>query len=91
MVALLLAAAVIALTLLALLLGGVLAAIVSGVILANALATYLGARAYALHCLKAARAARSERWRPSAFRRPPAPPLESEREEQHHELTIYRR
>jgi hypothetical protein len=91
MLALLFAVAVILLTVLALLLAGVLAAVVTGVVLLNVFATYLGARAHTLHCDKAARAVRSERWRPSSFHRPPEPPFESEQQEESQPLTIHRR
>jgi hypothetical protein len=95
MLVLLLAGALIALTILALLLLGVVAAIVTGIVLLN-----LAALALALRPRRAAhgrdsgeREGRSERWRPSSFRRLPeqplAPPLESD--EPAHPLTVHRR
>ncbi|HEX3909618.1 MAG TPA: hypothetical protein VHW67_02805 [Solirubrobacteraceae bacterium] len=86
MLALLLAVALIALTIVALLLGGVIVAIVTGIALLNVFAVVLGLRS---------RRDRSsphppERWRPSAFRRLPQPPLEDD-EESSHELTVHRR
>ncbi len=89
MLALLLAVALIALTILALLLSGVIAAIATGVGLLNVLALVIGLRS------RRARPAPCppERWRPKSFRRPPAPPLEPEAEEQlhSHSLTVHRR
>jgi polyferredoxin len=89
MLALLLAVALIGLTILALLLSGVVAAIATGVGLLNVLALVIGLRSR-----RARPAPRPpERWRPKSFRRPPAPPLEPEAEEQLHSrsLTVYRR
>jgi hypothetical protein len=89
MLALLLAAALIALTILALLLAGVVAAIATGVGLLNVLALLIGLRSRRTRPSPAA----PERWRPRSFRRPPAPPLEPEAEEQLHtrSLTVHRR
>jgi hypothetical protein len=75
MVALLLAAALVGLTVLALLLAGALVAAAVAVAMLNVGLVALGAR---LRHLTEARAHRSERWRPSAFRLPPELPLESE-------------
>ncbi len=88
MLALLLAVALIALTVLALLLAGVVAAIVTGIALLNVFAVVLalGSR----RSRDRTTAPPPERWRPSAFRRPPQPPLESDDEEQH-PLTVHRR
>jgi len=89
MLALLLAIALVALTVLALLLAGVVAAIATGVGLLNVLALVIGLRS------RRSRPGPSttERWRPKSFRRPPAPPLEPEAEEQlhSHSLTVHRR
>jgi hypothetical protein len=85
MLALLLAAALIALTVLALLLGGVVAAIVTGIVLLNVFAVLLRLRAPSPR----PSAATPERWRPSAFRRPPELPLPAE--EDADELTVRRR
>ncbi len=89
MPALLLAVAMIALTILALLLAGVVAAIVTGIGLLNVLALVIGLRS------KPARPTQDapERWRPKSFRRPPAPPLDPEADEQlrSHTLTVRRR
>jgi polyferredoxin len=89
MLALLLAIALIALTVLALLFAGVVAAIVTGVGLLNVFVLVIGLRS------RRSRPGPStpERWRPKSFRRPPAPPLEPEAEEQLHSrsLTVHRR
>jgi hypothetical protein len=75
MVALLLAAALVGMTLLALLLAGVLVAAAVAVAMLNVGLVALGVR---LRHLSEARAQHGERWRPSAFRLPPEPPLESD-------------
>jgi membrane protein implicated in regulation of membrane protease activity len=85
MLALLLAAALIALTVLALLFGGVVAAIVTGIVLLNVFAVLLRLRAPSPQ----PPAVTSERWRPSSFRRPPELPLPDE--EDADELTVRRR
>jgi hypothetical protein len=89
MLALLLAIALIALTVLALLLAGVVAAIAAGVGLLNVLALVIGLRSR--RCPPGP--STTERWRPKSFRRPPAPPLEPEAEEQLHSrsLSVHRR
>ncbi len=89
MLALLLAIALIALTVLALLLAGIVAAIVTGVGLLNVFALVIGLRSR--RCRPGP--STPERWRPKSFRRPPAPPLEPEAEEQLHSrsLTVHRR
>jgi hypothetical protein len=89
MLALLLAIALVALTVLALLLAGVVAAIVTGIGLLNLFALVIGTRSRRYRPASGM----SERWRPKAFRRPPAAPLDPEAEEdlQSHSLTVYRR
>jgi len=89
MLALLLAAALIALTVLALLLLGVLAAVLTGIAMLNVLVLVIGLRAR-----RARGAVRPpERWRPRSFRRPPRAPLDPETEEELHSqsLTVRRR
>jgi hypothetical protein len=85
MLALLLAAALIALTILALLLAGVVAAIVTGIGLLNVFAVLLGLRSRGARTADVA----PERWRPSSFRRPPELPVPDE--DPTHELTVRRR
>jgi hypothetical protein len=89
MLALLLAIALVALTVLALLLAGAIAAIVTGVGLLNLFALVIGVRSRRYQPAPGM----PERWRPKSFRRPPAPPLEPEAEEQLHSqsLTVHRR
>jgi hypothetical protein len=89
MLALLLAIALIALTVLALLLAGAVAAIVTGIGLLNLFALVIGMRSRRYR----PGAGTSERWRPKSFRRPPAPPLDPEAEEdlQSRSLTVHRR
>jgi hypothetical protein len=89
MLALLLAIALVALTVLALLLAGVVAAIAAGIGLLNLFALVIGVRSRRHHPAPGT----PERWRPKSFRRPPAPPLEPEAEEQlhSHSLTVHRR
>jgi hypothetical protein len=70
MLALLLAVALIALTILALLLAGVLAAIITGIALLNVFVLLLGAQS---RRARQGPDAPAQRWRPSAFRRPPEP------------------
>lgn len=86
MLALLMAIAVIALTILALLLAGVVLAVVTGIVLLNLFAMFLGLRARSSY--EQTELPVPERWRPTAFRSPPAPPLESEHVPQ---LRVYRR
>lgn len=89
MLALLLAVALIALTILALLLAGVVASIVTGIALLNALAVVLGLRSRGARIPAApAEHRQPERWRPSAFRRMPEPPLSAEQDAD--ELTVHR-
>jgi len=89
MLVLLLAIALVALTVLALLLAGVVAAIVTGIGLLNLFALVIGMRSRRHR----PGSGTSERWRPKSFRRPPAPPLDPEAEEdlQSRSLTVHRR
>jgi hypothetical protein len=86
---LLLAIALVALTVLALLLAGVVAAILAGIGLLNLFALVIGMRSRR----HSPGSSTPERWRPKSFRRPPAPPLEPEAEEnvQSGSLTVHRR
>jgi hypothetical protein len=79
MLALLLAVALIGLTVLALLLAGVLVAVLTAIAVLNLSLVALGLRVDRPSAGKQlAPEQAAERWRPSAFRLPPEPPVESE-------------
>jgi hypothetical protein len=75
MLALLLAVALIGLTVLALLLAGVVVAVATAIAVLNLSLVVLGLRTPGS---SADRATGGERWRPSAFRRPPEAPVEAD-------------
>jgi hypothetical protein len=79
MLALLLAVALIGLTVLALLLAGVLVAALTAIAVLNLSLVALGLRVRRPSTgEQVASEAPAERWRPTAFRLPPEPPVESE-------------
>jgi hypothetical protein len=79
MLALLLAVAVIGLTVLALLLAGVLVAVLTAIAALNLSLVALGLRVRRPSAgAHVATEEGAERWRPTAFRLPPEPPVESE-------------